>query len=62
MQKFDKGLTTNVERFQISTSLEPGQTRKILKIKKMAGESVSTSIERNLRLAMAELRVIASLS
>ncbi|MBD3247288.1 hypothetical protein GF378_01565 [Candidatus Pacearchaeota archaeon] len=60
MQKFDKGLTTNVgEISDIYKLKEPGQTRKFLRLKKWQ-ERVSTSIERNLRLAMAELRVIAS--
>ena len=53
IQKFDKGLTTNVG--EISYKLESGQTRKFLRLKKWQ-ERVSTSIERNLRLAMAELR------
>jgi len=59
MQKFDKGLTTNVGEISDIYKLEPGQTRKFLRLKKWQ-ERVSTSIERNLRLAMAELRVIAS--
>lgn len=59
MQKFDKGLTTNVGEISDIYRLEPGQTRKFLRLKKWQ-ERVSTSIERNLRLAMAELRVIAS--
>src|SRR3989339_1127789 len=59
MQKFDKGLTTNVGELSDLYKLEPGQTRKFLRLKKWQ-ERVSTSIERNLRLAMAELRVIAS--
>jgi transcription initiation factor TFIIB len=59
MQKFDKGLTTNVGEMTDIYKLQPGQTRKFLRLKKWQ-ERVSTSIERNLRLAMAELRVIAS--
>ena len=59
IQKFDKGLTTNVGEISDIYKLEPGQTRKFLRLKKWQ-ERVSTSIERNLRLAMAELRVIAS--
>src|SRR3990170_7294664 len=59
MQKYDKGLTTNVGEISDIYKLEPGQTRKFLRLKKWQ-ERVSTSIERNLRLAMAELRVIAS--
>jgi len=59
MQKFDRGLTTNVGEISDIYKLEAGQTRKFLRLKKWQ-ERVSTSIERNLRLAMAELRVIAS--
>lgn len=59
MQKFDKGLTTNVGEISDIYKLDPGQTRKFLRLKKWQ-ERVSTSIERNLRLAMAELRVISS--
>ena len=59
IQKFDKGLITNVGEISDIYRLEPGQTRKFLRLKKWQ-ERVSTSIERNLRLAMAELRVIAS--
>ena len=59
MQKFDKGLTTNVGEISDIYRLEPKQTRKFLRLKKWQ-ERVSTSIERNLRLAMAELRVISS--
>ena len=59
IQKFDKGLTTNVGEISDIYRLESGQTRKFLRLKKWQ-ERVSTSIERNLRLAMAELRVIAS--
>ena len=59
MQKFDKGLTTNVGEISDIYRLESGQTRKFLRLKKWQ-ERVSTSIERNLRLAMAELRVVAS--
>jgi transcription initiation factor TFIIB len=59
MQKFDKGLTTNVGEISDIYKLEAGQTRKFLRLKKWQ-ERVSTSIERNLRLAMAELRRVAS--
>ena len=59
IQKFDKGLTTNVGELSDIYRLDSGQTRKFLRLKKWQ-ERVSTSIERNLRLAMAELRVIAS--
>src|SRR3989338_5098947 len=55
IQKFDKGLTTNVGEISDIYSLDHGQTRKFLRLKKWQ-ERVSTSIERNLRLAMAELR------
>lgn len=55
IQKFDKGLTTNVGEISDIYKLEHGQTRKFLRLKKWQ-ERVSTSIERNLRLAMAELR------
>ncbi len=60
MQKFDKGLITNVgEISDIYRLKNAGQTRKFLRLKKWQ-ERVSTSIERNLRLAMAELRRVAS--
>ena len=59
IQKFDKGLTTNVGEISDIYKLDSGQTRKFLRLKKWQ-ERVSTSIERNLRLAMAELRVVAS--
>ena len=59
IQKFDSGLTTNVGEISDIYKLEPGQTRKFLRLKKWQ-ERVSTSIERNLRLAMAELRRVAS--
>lgn len=59
MQKFDKGLTTNVGEISDIYKLESGQTRKFLRLKKWQ-ERVSTSIERNLRLAMAELRRVSS--
>lgn len=55
IQKYDKGLTTNVGEISDIYKLEHGQTRKFLRLKKWQ-ERVSTSIERNLRLAMAELR------
>ena len=59
IQKFDKGLTTNVGEISDIYKLESSQTRKFLRLKKWQ-ERVSTSIERNLRLAMAELRRVAS--
>ncbi len=59
MQKFDKGLTTNVGEISDIYRLDSNQTRKFLRLKKWQ-ERVSTSIERNLRLAMAELRRVAS--
>ena len=59
MQKFDKGLTTNVGEISDIYKLDAGSTRKFLRLKKWQ-ERVSTSIERNLRLAMAELRRVAS--
>lgn len=60
MQKFDKGLTTNVGEIADIYKLDSTkQTRKYLRLKKWQ-ERVSTSIERNLRLAMAELRRVAS--
>jgi transcription initiation factor TFIIB len=59
IQKYDKGLTTNVGEISDIYRLEAGQTRKFLRLKKWQ-ERVSTSIERNLRLAMAELRRVAS--
>ena len=58
-QKFDQGLTTNVGEISDIYRLESGQTRKFLRLKKWQ-ERVSTSIERNLRLAMAELRRVSS--
>jgi transcription initiation factor TFIIB len=60
MQKFDKGLTTNIGDISDIYKLQGAkQTRKFLRLKKWQ-ERVSTSIERNLRLAMAELRRISS--
>jgi transcription initiation factor TFIIB len=59
MQKYDKGLTTNVGEISDIYKLEAGQTRKFLRLKKWQ-ERVSTSIERNLRLAMAELRRVSA--
>jgi transcription initiation factor TFIIB len=59
IQKFDKGLTTNVGEISDIYKLDSEQTRKFLRLKKWQ-ERVSTSIERNLRLAMAELRRVAS--
>jgi len=60
LQKFDKGLTTNVGEISDIYKLDSKQqTRKYLRLKKWQ-ERVSTSIERNLRLAMSELRRVAS--
>jgi len=60
IQKFDKGLTTNIgEISDIYKLNSTQQTRKYLRLKKWQ-ERVSTSIERNLRLAMSELRRVAS--
>jgi transcription initiation factor TFIIB len=58
-QKFDKGLTTNVGEISDIYKLKTDETRKFLRLKKWQ-ERVSTSIERNLRLAMQELRRVAS--
>ncbi len=59
-QKFDKGLTTNIGGVSDIYKLKKsGDTRKFLRLKKWQ-ERVSTSIERNLRLAMAELRRVSS--
>jgi len=60
IQKFDKGLTTNVGEISDIYKLEGGATRKFLRLKKWQ-ERVSTSIERNLRLALAALRRVASI-
>ncbi|UZE93831.1 MAG: transcription initiation factor IIB [Candidatus Pacearchaeota archaeon] len=60
LQKFDQGLTTNVG--EVSDIYQLGsekRIRKFFRLKKWQ-ERVSTSIERNLRLAMAELRRVAS--
>ncbi len=59
MQKFDKGLITNVGEISDIYKLDAKQTRKFLRLKKWQ-ERVSTSIERNLRLAMSELRRVSS--
>jgi len=59
MQKFDKGLTTNVGEISDIYKLDSNSTRKFLRLKKWQ-ERVSTSIERNLRLAMTELRRVSS--
>ena len=60
LQKFDKGLTTNVGEISDIYKLDSKQqTRKYLRLKKWQ-ERVSTSIERNLRLAMSELRRVAA--
>ncbi len=58
-QKFDKGLTTNVGEISDIYKLKTDETRKFLRLKKWQ-ERVSTSIERNLRLAMSEMRRVAS--
>jgi len=59
LQRFDKGLTTNVGEISDIYKLNASSTRKFLRLKKWQ-ERVSTSIERNLRLAMTELRRVAS--
>src|SRR3989344_2548765 len=59
IQKSDKGLTTNLGEISDIYKLEAGQTRKFLRLKKWQ-ERVATSIERNLRLAMAELRRVSA--
>lgn len=59
LQKFDKGLTTNIGEIYDIYKLEGAKTRKYFRLKKWQ-ERVSTSIERNLRLAMSELRKVAS--
>ncbi|MEM1535350.1 MAG: transcription initiation factor IIB [Candidatus Pacearchaeota archaeon] len=60
LQKFDLGLSTsvgkNIDLYRLSTEKK---TRKFFRLKKWQ-ERVGTSIERNLRLAMAELTRIAS--
>ncbi|MEM2089582.1 MAG: transcription initiation factor IIB [Candidatus Pacearchaeota archaeon] len=60
LQKFDQGLTTNVG--ELSDIYQLGSEKKIRKFFRLKKwqERVSTSIERNLRLAMAELRRVAS--
>lgn len=60
LQKFDQGLTTNIG--EISDIYQLGSEKRIKKFFKLKKwqERVSTSIERNLRLAMAELRRIGS--
>ncbi len=60
MQKFDQGLTTNVG--EISDIYQLGSEKRIKKFFRLKKwqERVSTSIERNLRLAMIELRRVAS--
>jgi len=59
LQKFDRGLTTNIGEISDIYRLEGKKTRKYFRLKKWQ-ERVSTSIERNLRLAMSELRKVAS--
>lgn len=59
-EKFDKGLSTNVGEISDIYKLDSGeQTKKYLRIRQWQ-ERVSTSIERNLRQAMGELRKVAS--
>ncbi|HIH33987.1 MAG TPA: transcription initiation factor IIB [Nanoarchaeota archaeon] len=59
MQKFDRGLTTNIGEGSDIYQLSGEKSRKkFFRLKKWQ-ERVSTSIERNLRLALAELRRIA---
>ncbi len=59
LQKFDKGLTTNIGEISDIYKLSDKKTKKYFRLKKWQ-ERVSTSIERNLRLAMTELRKVAS--
>jgi len=59
LQKFDKGLSTNIGEISDIYKLPEKQARRMIRIKKWQ-ERVSTSIERNLRLAMQELRKVAS--
>ena len=59
IQKFDKGLTTNVGEMSDIYKLDSSQTKKFLRLKTWQ-ERVSTSLERNLRLAMSELRRVAN--
>jgi len=59
LQKFDKGLTTNIGEISDIYRLGEKRIRKYTRLKKWQ-ERVSTSIERNLRLAMNELRKVAS--
>jgi len=59
MQKYDKGLTTNIGGITDIYKLGAGEARKFFRLKKWQ-ERVSTSLERNLRLAMADLRRVAS--
>jgi len=59
LQKFDKGLTTNIGEVSDIYRLGEKRIKKYSRLKKWQ-ERVSTSIERNLRLAMSELRKVAS--
>lgn len=59
LQKFDKGLTTNIGEVSDIYRLGEKRIKKYSRLKKWQ-ERVSTSIERNLRLAMTELRKVAS--
>ena len=59
LQKFDKGLTTNIGEISDIYRLGEKRIKKYSRLKKWQ-ERVSTSIERNLRLAMTELRKVAS--
>ena len=59
LQKFDKGLTTNIGEISDIYKLGEKRIKKYSRLKKWQ-ERVHTSIERNLRLAMSELRKVAS--
>ena len=59
LQKFDKGLTTNIGEGSDIYQLSGEKSRKKFFRLKRWQERVSTSIERNLRLALAELRRIS---
>jgi len=59
LQKFDKGLTTNIGETSDIYKLGEKRIKKYSRLKKWQ-ERVSTSIERNLRLAMSELRKVAN--
>ncbi|MEM2956236.1 MAG: transcription initiation factor IIB [Candidatus Pacearchaeota archaeon] len=59
LQKFDKGLTTNIGEVSDIYKLGEKRIKKYSRLQKWQ-ERVHTSIERNLRLAMQELRKVAS--